>query len=99
MMDKRLRCAYEGSRKRQLAFDFTAPAGTAGRFRFSRIKGGPMIKLDNKQHIKDLKDRLARVKRGEVWGSDYPGPYTPKEKAAEIARIEAEIRKAESGNS
>ena len=56
-----------------------------------------MIGLDNKQHLKDLKDRLARVKRGEVWGSDHPGPYTPKEKADEIARIEAEISKVESG--
>lgn len=58
-----------------------------------------MIRLDNKQHLKDLKDRLARVKRGEVLGSDHPGPYTPKEKADEIARIEAEISKVESGNS
>jgi hypothetical protein len=38
-----------------------------------------------------LKARLARVERGEVWGSDHPGPYTAEERAAEIARIKSLI--------
>jgi hypothetical protein len=38
-----------------------------------------------------LRDRLARVERGEVWGSDHPGPYTAEEKAAEIARTKSLI--------
>jgi hypothetical protein len=48
-----------------------------------------------KQELATLKDRLARVERGEVWGSDHPGPYTPEEKAAEIARIKARIAETE----
>jgi hypothetical protein len=39
------------------------------------------------QELATLEDRLARVKRGEVWGSDHAGPFTPDEQAAEIARI------------
>lgn len=43
------------------------------------------------QLLKTYKDRLARVERGEVWGSDHPGPYTAEEKAKEIERIKALI--------
>jgi hypothetical protein len=32
-----------------------------------------------------------RVQRGEEWVGSHPGPYTAKEKADEIARIEALI--------
>lgn len=38
-----------------------------------------------------LRDRLARLERGEVWGGDHLGPYTADEKAAEIARIKSRI--------
>jgi uncharacterized small protein (DUF1192 family) len=50
-----------------------------------------MIKLSNRHHLIDLENRLRRIQNGEVWGSDHLGPYTPKEKSDEIARIEAEI--------
>lgn len=50
------------------------------------------------QHLATYKDRLARVERGEVWGSDHLGPYTPEEKAEEIARIKALITRVEMGN-
>lgn len=44
-----------------------------------------------KRQLAIYKDRLARVERGEVWGSDHPGPYTAEEKAREIARVKALI--------
>ena len=45
-----------------------------------------------------LRERLVRVKRDDVWGSDHEGPYTPGDKAAEIVRLKAEIAKEEAGN-
>jgi hypothetical protein len=56
-----------------------------------------MIDLSTSQRkeLELYRDRLARVKRGEVWGSDHPGPYTEEEKAKEIARIEAIIASIE----
>jgi hypothetical protein len=33
-----------------------------------------------KHQLATYRDRLSRVERGEVWGSDYPGPYTAEEK-------------------
>jgi hypothetical protein len=42
-----------------------------------------------------LRDRLARVKRGERFGSDHEGPYTAEQKAAEIARIKSLIASLE----
>jgi len=48
-----------------------------------------------KDDLAALRDRLARVKRGEVWGNDHPGPYTAEQKAAEIARIESRIASLE----
>ena len=48
-----------------------------------------------KKQLATYKDRLPRVKRGEVWASDYPGPYTPEEKVAEIARLKARIAQLE----
>ena len=56
-----------------------------------------MVDLSNRKFLEDLQDRLARVERGEVWGSDHEGPYTPQEKANEIARIKAEIARVTSG--
>ena len=44
------------------------------------------------------RDRLARVKRGEAWGSGRPGPYSSAETAAEIARIEGMIARLETGD-
>jgi hypothetical protein len=51
-----------------------------------------------KQHLDFLRERLVRVKRDDVWGSDHEGPYTSGEKAAEIVRLKAEIAKEEAGN-
>jgi hypothetical protein len=48
-----------------------------------------------KQQLAIYRERLRRVERGEVWGSDHLGPYTPEEKTAEIARITALIAKVE----
>jgi hypothetical protein len=48
-----------------------------------------------KKQLATYKNRLARVKRGELWASDHPGPYTPGEKAAEIARLKARIAQLE----
>jgi hypothetical protein len=48
-----------------------------------------------KHQLATYRDRLSRVVRGEVWGSDYPGPYTPEEKAAEIAQLKALISRVE----
>ena len=48
-----------------------------------------------KKQLATYKNRLARVKRGELWASDHPGPYTPEEKAAEIARLNAHIAQLE----
>jgi hypothetical protein len=50
-----------------------------------------------KHQLATYRDRLSRVVRGEVWGSDYPGPYTPEEKAAEIAQLKALISRVEAG--
>jgi hypothetical protein len=47
--------------------------------------------MAQKDDLAALRDRLARVERGEVWGSDHPGPYTAEEKAVEIARIKLRI--------
>jgi hypothetical protein len=44
-----------------------------------------------KRHLDTLKERLARIEKGEVLGNDHPGPYTPDEKAKEIAWIKDEI--------
>jgi hypothetical protein len=48
-----------------------------------------------KKQLATYKNRLARVKRGELWTSDHPGPYTPEERAAEIARLNARIARLE----
>jgi hypothetical protein len=51
-----------------------------------------VILLESEKRLLDmLKARLARVERGEMWGPDHPGPYTAKEIAREIARINARI--------
>jgi len=47
------------------------------------------ISASQRVELELYRDRLARVKRGEVWDSEHPGPYTAEEKAQEIARIEA----------
>jgi len=44
-----------------------------------------------RQQLALYRDRLARVENGEVWGIDNPGPYSPEEKAQEIARIKTRI--------
>jgi len=44
-----------------------------------------------KQELATLEDRLARVERGEAWGQQSSRPYTPAEKAAEIAHTKARI--------
>jgi hypothetical protein len=49
----------------------------------------------HKKRLATYKDRLPRVKRGEVWASDHPGRYTPEEKVAEIARLKARIAQLE----
>jgi hypothetical protein len=51
-----------------------------------------------KQQLATYKNRLARVQAGEVWGNDHLGPYTPDEKAAEIARIKSLIARIEKGD-
>jgi hypothetical protein len=48
-----------------------------------------------KRQLEMHRARLRRVQRGEMWGRDRPGPHSPEEKAAEIARIKALIAKAE----
>ncbi len=50
------------------------------------------------QQLATYKERLARLERGEVWGSDHPGPYTPDERAEEIARIKALIARVAVGD-
>ena len=47
------------------------------------------LTASQKKQLATYKDRLARVKRGEVGASDHPGPDTPEEKTAEIARLKA----------
>jgi hypothetical protein len=49
------------------------------------------LNASQRQELKLYQDRLARIKKGEVWGGDHPGPYTDQEKAQEIARIETVI--------
>jgi hypothetical protein len=61
------------------------------------VKGLPVM-VDNSHLLKVLKERLDRVKKGEVWSSDQPGPYSSEEKAAEIARIKALIARIEAGD-
>ena len=56
------------------------------------------MKIDNSASLNVLKERLARVEKGEVWGADHPGPYTTDEKAQEISRIKELIARVESGN-
>jgi hypothetical protein len=51
--------------------------------------------MTQKDDLASLRDRLARVERGEVWGGDHPGSYTAQEKAAEIARITSLIANLE----
>jgi hypothetical protein len=46
---------------------------------------------DQGRLLATYKERLSRVERGEVWGSDHPGPYTAEERATEIQRIRAAI--------
>ena len=43
------------------------------------------------QLLATYKDRLARIERGEVWGSDHADPYSAEEQAVEIQRIKAAI--------
>jgi hypothetical protein len=50
-----------------------------------------------KHQLATYRNRLSRVVQGEVWGSDYPGPYTPEEKAAEIAQLKSLINTVEAG--
>jgi hypothetical protein len=52
-----------------------------------------------KYFLAKLKERLARVQKGDVWDSDHPGPYTADEKLQEIARIKALIARVEAGDS
>jgi hypothetical protein len=56
------------------------------------------LSASQKQHLATYKDRLVRVERGEVWGSDHPGPYTAEEKAQEIGRIKELITSVEAGD-
>lgn len=53
------------------------------------------LSASQKQLLATYKDRLVRVERGEVWGSDHLGPYTAEEKAKEIERIKALIANVE----
>jgi hypothetical protein len=55
----------------------------------ARRRQSPM--MTQKDDLATLRDRLARMERGEVWGGDHPEPYTAEEKAAEIARIMSQI--------
>jgi hypothetical protein len=48
-----------------------------------------------KDDLDSLRDRLVRVRNGEVWGNDHPGPFTAEEKAAEIARLESLVASLE----
>jgi hypothetical protein len=48
-----------------------------------------------KDDLASLRDRLVRMKNGEVWGSDHPGPFTAEEKAVEIARLESLVASLE----
>jgi hypothetical protein len=48
-----------------------------------------------KQELATLRDRLARVERGELWGARSFEPYTPAEKAEEIALTKARIAEIE----
>jgi hypothetical protein len=63
---------------------------------------GPQNTIDinaaQKQFLDILRERLARVEKGEVWGSDHPGPYSAEEKSKEIDRIKARIASLEDEN-
>jgi hypothetical protein len=63
-----------------------------------RARKGPLVKIDNRASLAALKERLARVEKGEVWGADHVGYYTDEEKAQEIARIKELIARIEAGN-
>ncbi len=52
-----------------------------------------------KYFLAKLKERLARVQKGDAWDSDHPGPCTPDEKVQEIARIKALTASVEAGDS
>jgi hypothetical protein len=58
-----------------------------------------MINLSEsqKKQLARYQAQIARVAKGAVWG-DHPGPYTPKEKAEEIARIESLIARVKAGH-
>jgi hypothetical protein len=43
------------------------------------------------QLLATYKDRLVRIERGEVWGSNHADPYSAEEQATEIRRIRAAI--------
>ena len=78
--------------------NFFQSARDKGRPPLSLRKGmPPMVDLtpSQKKQLATYKNRLASVKRGEVWASDHPGQYTPEEKAAEIARLKARIAELE----
>jgi hypothetical protein len=53
----------------------------------------PMISVREYQEqlLATYKDRLARIERGEVWGSDHANPYDAEEQAVEIRRIRSAI--------
>jgi len=56
------------------------------------------LSASEKQHLATLKDRLDRMKRGEVWGSDNLGRYTTEENAKEIAHLKLLITSVEAGD-
>ena len=56
-----------------------------------------MVNFSNLQHLNDVKKRLARIEHGDLLGFDHPRHYTAEERAREIARINAEIARVESG--
>jgi len=53
------------------------------------------ISASQRKELELYRDRLARVKRDEVWGNERPGPCTAEEKVREIVRIEAVIAEIE----
>jgi hypothetical protein len=55
------------------------------------------LSMSEKRHLAQYRVQVERVERGLMWG-DHPGPYTEKEKAQEIARIQALIARLEARN-
>jgi hypothetical protein len=51
------------------------------------------LTASQKKQLATYKDRLARVKRDEIWASDHPGQYRAEENAAKarIARLDAPL--------